>query len=314
MIFRFQSRNRRRKRKIGATQSAPHRLTPRAKVRYNGNMIIDFHTHCFPDAVAPRAMGNLSALSQYPPQLNGTLADLKRSMSQAGVDVSVVLNIATNAHQTPAVNDFALRANETDGIVSFGSVHPSYKDIDGELDRLQAAGIQGIKFHPDFQDFEVDDRKTMYPIYEKTAARGFILLFHCGCDLDVRSVYRCTPEKFARVVRDFRGARIVGAHLGGQAMWDDVLRHTVGQDVYLDTSYAFGWLTDEQLRLVLDRHDPDKLLFGTDSPWASQKDDVEMMRRRIADEKTYRKIMGENAARLLRLSETAKHDKKELSE
>ena len=266
-------------------------------------MIVDFHTHCFPDTLAPRAMGRLSALSQYPPRLSGTLSDLQRSMREAGVDLSVVLHIATNPHQTPAVNDFAIAANGEKGIVSFGSVHYAYADINGELARLQAAGIRGIKFHPDFQEFDVDDRKLMYPIYEKAAETGFILLFHCGCDLDVRTEYHCTPERFARMARDFRGARIVGAHLGGQAMWDDVLRYTVGQDIYLDTSYAFGWLSDAQLREVLDRHDPDKLLFGTDSPWAGQREDVEMMLRRLPDAQTYRKIMGENAARLLGLQE-----------
>ena len=264
-------------------------------------MIVDFHTHCFPDTLAAHAMENLAALSQYPPQLNGTLSDLKKSMQKAGVDRSVVLNIATNAHQTPKVNDFAIAANKEEDFVSFGSVHPDYADTDGELKRLHAAGIKGIKLHPDFQDFDIDDRKKMYPLYEKIAAMGFIMLFHCGCDLDRRSVYHCTPQKFARVAHDFAGARIVGAHLGGQAMWEDVLRHTIGKDVYLDTSYAFGWLSDAQLREVLARHDPDKLLFGTDSPWASQSADVEMTRRRIEDDALYNKIMGDNAVRLLGL-------------
>ncbi len=261
-------------------------------------MVIDFHTHCFPNALAPRAMERLAAGSQYPPQLNGTLSDLKGSMDRAGIDVSVVLHIATNAAQTPKVNDFAIAINDNERIVSFGSVHPDHGDIGGELARLRAAGIRGLKFHPDFQDFDVDD-KRMYAIYEKAAALGFIMLFHCGCDLDVRMKYRCTPERFARVARDFHSAVIVGAHLGGQAMWDDVLRYTVGQDVYLDTSYAFGWLSDAQLSEVLARHDPRKLLFGTDSPWAEQKADVDMMRRRIGDTQLFDKIMGENAARLL---------------
>lgn len=263
-------------------------------------MVIDFHTHCFPDTLAPRAMQTLSALSQYPPQLNGTLSDLRSSMAEAGIDASVVLNVATNPHQTPAVNDFAIRSLGEKGIIPFGSVHPAYPDIEGELTRLRDAGVKGIKLHPDFQDFDADDR-AVYPLYEKAAALGFILLFHCGCDLDPRTRYRCTPAAFARVARDFAGAKIVGAHLGGQAMWEDVLRHTVGQDVYLDTSYAFGWLSAEQLQCVLRRHDPDKLLFGTDSPWAGQKQDAEMMRRRVSDRALYDKIMGENAARLLQL-------------
>ncbi len=262
-------------------------------------MIIDFHTHCFPDFLAPKAMGNLASVSQYPPVLNGTVADLSRSMRDAGINKSVVLNIATNARQTPNVNDFAISLAEQDEFIPFGSVHPDYENITAELARLNAAGIKGIKFHPDFQDFEVDDKK-MYGIYEKAAAMGFILLFHCGMDLDIRE-YKCAPEKFAKVVRDFKGAKIVGAHLGGQGMWDGVFEYVCGTDVYVDTSYALCLLTDEQLKRLLSEHDNSKILFGTDSPWQSQMHDVIITQSRICDSELLNKIMGGNAENLLEL-------------
>ena len=148
-------------------------------------MIIDFHTHAFPDFLAPRAMESLAASSQYPPVLSGTVANLKSSMKEAGIDYSVVLNIATNAKQTANVNDFAIELTRADGIIPFGSVHPDCENIAAELARLKAAGVKGIKFHPDFQDFAACDNR-MYKIYEKVAAYGFIMLFHCGKDLDPR--------------------------------------------------------------------------------------------------------------------------------
>ena len=86
-------------------------------------------------------------------------------------------------------------------------------------------------------------------------------------------------------------------------MWDEVFAHVCGKDVYLDTSYGFGWLTNEQLHRFCSEHNPDKILFGTDSPWADQKSDVDMMRRRITDPVLRKKIMEENAATLLQLTE-----------
>ncbi len=264
-------------------------------------MIIDFHTHAFPDFLAPRAMESLAASSQYPPVLSGTVANLKSSMKEAGIDYSVVLNIATNAKQTANVNDFAIELTKADGIIPFGSVHPDCENIAAELARLKAAGVKGIKFHPDFQDFAACDNR-MYKIYEKVAAYGFIMLFHCGKDLDPRMKCNCPPKEFARVARDFASAKIVGAHLGGQGMWSEVFEHVCGLDVYLDASYGFGLLTREQLKRFTDSHDGNKLLFGTDSPWQSQKHDAEMMKERVKDSKLYSKIMGENAACLLGLN------------
>lgn len=261
-------------------------------------MIIDFHTHCFPDRLADRAIEKLAANALYKPVLGGTVDDLLGSMKQAGVDRSVVLNIATNARQTHNVNSFAIELTRYEEFVPFGSVHPEYGDYAAELARLHAAGIKGIKFHPDFQGFKVDDR-AMYPIYEKAAEYGFIMLFHCGHDLDIYTTYNCTPKEFMRVAEDFKDAKIVGAHLGGQDMWDEVFEYVCGKPVYVDTAYSFGWLTPEQLKRFLGEHDNDKIFFGSDSPWQLQAHDVELMKKLIQDKSLYNKLMSGNAAKLL---------------
>ncbi|MBR5314982.1 MAG: hypothetical protein IKU45_06185, partial [Clostridia bacterium] len=71
-------------------------------------MIIDFHTHCFPDALAAKAIPKLShAAGGLLPCTDGTLSGLRASMQDCGVDISVVMNISTNADQMRKVNDFA---------------------------------------------------------------------------------------------------------------------------------------------------------------------------------------------------------------
>ena len=102
-------------------------------------MLIDFHTHCFPDKIAASAIAKLESVSGgLRPYTNGTLTDTRRAMDEYGVDLSVVMNIATNAHQKKSVNDFAAQINQQKNIVSFGSVYPHSPDVLEELERIKA--------------------------------------------------------------------------------------------------------------------------------------------------------------------------------
>ena len=67
-------------------------------------MIIDFHTHAFPDAIAEKTMAYLSQKGGIRPTSAGTLAALKAQMKESGVDISVVLPIVTAARQTATIN------------------------------------------------------------------------------------------------------------------------------------------------------------------------------------------------------------------
>lgn len=263
-------------------------------------MIIDFHTHCFSDAVAPRAMANLCKDSLYPPNFDGTLKGLKASMKEAGIDISIILNIATNPKQNLKVNDWAIEANSAPGIVSFGSINPYFDDFKSEIARLKEHGIKGIKFHPDYQDYFANDR-SVYPIYEEVANNDMIMSFHCGHDLVIREPYHCEPKMLADVVRDFPGAKIVGAHLGGQGMWQEVFDNLAGKNVYLDTSFAFKFMTKEQIAYFVSKHNNSRILFATDSPWQKQSVEVQEMREFVTDKVLLEKIFYKNAAELLNI-------------
>ena len=70
-------------------------------------MIIDFHTHIFPDRIAPVTIQKLSEKAQIPAYTDGTLDDLKRSMEASQVGISVVLPVVTRPDQFSSVNRFA---------------------------------------------------------------------------------------------------------------------------------------------------------------------------------------------------------------
>ena len=199
-------------------------------------MLIDFHTHCFPDKLAPRAIEKLSFVSGgLQPNTDGTVGGLRRSMAENGVDISVGLHIATNAHQQKNVNDFAASICAPD-IVSFGSVFPDSPDAMEELERIKELGLRGVKLHPDYQGFFVDDPKYK-PLYRKISSLGLITVFHAGLDYGFAPPYHATPEHMVRALEWF-DSPVVAAHWGGIGCGEDVLRLLCGRDVYFDISFG----------------------------------------------------------------------------
>ena len=99
-------------------------------------MRIDFHNHCFPDHLAPRAVAQISSRSKgYMPWLAGTIQGLKDNLKENRLDIGVVCNISTNTRQQTAVNNFAIASNSKE-IVSLGSIHPDSPTALEELERL----------------------------------------------------------------------------------------------------------------------------------------------------------------------------------
>ena len=76
-------------------------------------MIIDFHTHTFPDELADRAVGTLAHSGGIHNYLDGRVHSLTDSMKKAGIDYSVLLPVATKPNQCDTINTLALKTNET---------------------------------------------------------------------------------------------------------------------------------------------------------------------------------------------------------
>lgn len=197
-------------------------------------MIIDMHTHCFPDPLAEKAMPMLALRSGNPcPAFDGTASGLKESVLSGGADRAAVLNIATNAHQQKKVNDFAISLLGDSVLIPFGSVHFESPDAISELDRLHDAGIKGIKLHPDYQGFFADDER-MFPIYEKIGSLGMITVFHAGVDIGVPDPVHCTPQMLKKILPRFGGAPVIAAHMGGFLLWREAAE-LLGEREYIST-------------------------------------------------------------------------------
>ncbi|MCL2105911.1 MAG: amidohydrolase family protein [Oscillospiraceae bacterium] len=261
--------------------------------------VIAFHTHCFPQRIAGKAMPILmdecGARAAF---TNGTREELLAAMDRAGIGASVALNIATNPRQQRAVNDFAIALNAHPGLYAFGSVHPDAPDAVEELRRLKEAGLRGIKLHPEYQKFFVNEPRV-YPIYREAARLGLITVFHAGADIGMPVPVRCTPAALAEALPQWQGAPVVAAHFGGYILWREVLEHLCGREIYFDSSYCAGRLPLPWAKEILEAHGANRILFGSDQPWSDPADELHYLRQLGASPEETALMLGGNAERLL---------------
>ncbi|MBQ4119820.1 MAG: amidohydrolase family protein [Clostridia bacterium] len=261
-------------------------------------MLIDFHTHAFPEKIASKAIEKLSyASGGLTPYTNGTFFDLKRLFRESAIDKAVVLSIATNATQQKNVNDFAASINNSQNIFAFGSVFPDAPDALEELERIKALGLKGVKLHPDYQGFSVDDEK-MKPIYKKIGELGLITIFHAGQDYGFPPPYGATPEKLEKALNWFQSP-VIAAHFGGVGCGEQVLERLCGKDIYFDTSFGYGTLPKYYAQKIIDTHGADKILFGTDTPWHTAEMEMKLLNSLEITHADWEKVTHQNAEKLL---------------
>jgi predicted TIM-barrel fold metal-dependent hydrolase len=258
--------------------------------------VIDVHTHVFPPDVAEHAVGSLVERAGLVPFYDGTVAGLLGSMDASGITVSVLQPVATRPEQVEGINDWTASL-ASDRLIPFGAVHPAFADPEAEIERMVTLGIRGIKLHPEFQDFDPTDPR-MHRIYRAAARHGLIILFHAGEDPNFDTT-RGVPSTFKRVLADHSELSVVLAHLGGYRVWDEVAEHLLGESVYLDTAYTLGHLPAERFAEIVRGHGTDRVLFGSDGPWADPRVELEELRSLGLSGDELESILWRNAAELL---------------
>ena len=266
--------------------------------------IIDFHTHIFPNDLAPRAVAKLieNALATGVTMKNytdATLHGLEESMVRNGIAASVTLAIATKPAQVSPINTGCAQ-NRRPNIISFGSLHPEMENFAEEIDFLVNNGIKGIKLHPEYQYFYVDDSKY-YPMYEKLASSGIIVVFHTGKDPGPFTCDHALPQAVRKIHRDFPKLKIVAAHMGGWMVWDEAEKELAGVDIFFDTSAIYRLMQPQDFVRLCRKHGCERVIFGSDSPWYDQGECVEWILRTSLSDAEKEAVLGANAARLLDL-------------
>lgn len=266
-------------------------------------MIVDFHTHLFPDALAPRALNTMQEdIRQHHGRAmavftDGTADGLRRSMAANGIDLSIVLPVATTPKQHTTINRFAQEVSG-DGILSFAGIHPLQPDWEPVLEEIAACGFRGIKLHPEFQQFYIDSPEALR-VLKKAEKLGLLVTLHTGVDACIAPPVHCTPQRLSRALRALDGSNIIAAHLGGFMMWDDVEKYLVGTPICLDTSVIGGYIPTAQYRRIVRAHGAQRILFASDSPWEDQGHALRALRRLELETREMDLILEKNAWRLL---------------
>lgn len=264
---------------------------------------IDFHTHCFPDRLASRAIQTLSDKSGgILPYFDGTAAGLSALLKKSGVDFGVVQSIATNEHQMRAVNDFAKTVldNSNLNLYAFGSVYPKSEHALDEARRVKELGLCGIKFHPDYQGFYPDD-ESIFSLYEEINRLNLPVLFHAGEDYGFKPPYHGMPNRLIKALSVLK-VPVIFAHFGGIGCAEEVIESDCELPVFLDTSFAsHGIVTKEQALKIIRKHGADKILFGSDAPWSDPNDEVNFIESLGLSEREKELIFNENAKKILKI-------------
>lgn len=258
-------------------------------------LIVDSHTHAFPDGLAEMAVGRLVGREGVRAYYDGTVSGLLGSMALRGVDRSVLAPVATKPSQVRTINDWVMGIGD-ERIVPLGAMHPDLPDPEEEIARLAHAGVRGIKLHSQNQDFSPEEER-MAPIYEAVIRHGMLILFHAG-GFVVNEGTDAHPDVFAQMLDDWPEMVCILAHMGGFRYWDEVREHLCGRQVYLDTAYVPGILPDDELLKLIREHGARQVLFGSDGPWADAGAEIAQLRGIGLTDEELDMILSSNAREL----------------
>jgi hypothetical protein len=262
-------------------------------------MRLDVHTHAFHPKIAAKVLAQLQEHYGIPPAGSGLVEDLLARAAAAGLDGVVVHTAATAPAQVIPANNWAMELQRSHpGVIAFGTAHPGFAGWEAELDRLRAASIRGIKLHPEFQGFWLDD-PALLPIIE-AAQDDFVFMVHVG-DNCVPAQNPSCPFKMAALLERFPRARFIAAHLGGYLHWPYALEALAGRRVWLDTSSSLPFMDQATLEAIFSKHPRELILFGSDYPLFDPADSLAELQARLGlGDADVDRIMG-NASRLLGL-------------
>lgn len=277
-------------------------------------MLIDFHTHIFPPWLREKRDEYIqrdpcfSLLYSQPKARIATAEELLASMDEAGIDLSIVLNIGWVSHELCVrTNDYILDSvsRYPTRLVGFCTIQPRTGDAAiVELERCAKAGAKGVgELRSDVQGFDLTDKTTMKPLVEATLKNGLIFLTHSSEPVghEYSGKGKITPDILYSFINEFPDLKLVCAHWGGglpfYALMPEVAKAL--SNVYFDTAATVLLYKPEVFEQVSHVISSNKILFGSDYPLTHQNRVLAQVHSSQLSEKDKTRILGANAQRLL---------------
>jgi predicted TIM-barrel fold metal-dependent hydrolase len=261
-------------------------------------VIIDAHTHVWPDRIAELALGG-NSLPGLEARGDGTVGGLMGDMGGSGVDVSCCLAIANQARHVDRVNEFAAGL-AAPARLPFGTVHV---DLSAEenLASLRRHGITRVKIHPLFQGYALDDPR----LWEMFEAFGdeIAVITHVGEGGDPASNALSSPSMIRDIANTFPNLRLMACHFGGYKILDDAEEMLAGADVVLETSWppSLATIRPERVRALIKKHGAERVVFGSDWPMTSPAEEIAAIEALGLGDEDTKLVLGGTIARLLDL-------------
>ena len=241
-----------------------------------GMKIFDTHTHVFPDKIARQAVAHLRELSNgIPAYTDGTAADLAVKAAEAGYDGWMNCPVVTRAGQAHSVNAWAAALNQWPHL-SLGGVHPDDEDKPAILRQILDSGLHGLKLHPEYQEFCLDDSR-MDGVWDFCEEHELPVLIHAGEDIGFRPPYHSDPKAFVELARRHPKLTIVAAHTGGWKLWDELENLLpASRNLFIETSFSMPFMKERgQMLRIIRKIGVSQVLFGTDSPWGELRQSIQ---------------------------------------
>lgn len=266
-------------------------------------MVIDFHTHVWPDKIARATVNKLKQMGNIPAYSDGTVSGLITSMKAARVDLSIILPVVTRPEQFDTINRFAVKMNEQEGVMSFGGIHPKNIDVEEKLEFIKSLGLKGIKLHPAYQETYIDE-EPYQRIIDYALKIGLIVSVHAGLDVGLPDPIYCTPDRICKLYERLgldkqEENKLIFAHTGGYACWKEVYEQLAGKKIYFDCSTTLGIIEDALFVQIVRRHGTNRIVFGSDFPWKPQKEMIDYLNKIGLTEGETEDIMWRTAKKLL---------------
>ncbi|MBO4251913.1 MAG: amidohydrolase family protein [Clostridia bacterium] len=261
--------------------------------------IIDAHAHIYPTKIAEKAtaaIGDFYGIKMSMP--SGVPERLLEIGKKAGISRFVVHSCATKAVQVRSINEFIkAEIDEHKEFLGYMTLHQDMteEEMRSEVEWCCRNGFKGVKLHPDFQKFYIDD-ENVEKIY-RAVGDIFPILFHTGDDRYEFS----KPYRLANVAKKYKNVRFIAAHFGGYRCWDEVDCYKGLDNVYFDTSSSLPFITVEKAKSLIDEFGADRFFFGSDFPMWNASEELERFMKIPLTEKEREKILAKNLKSLLKL-------------
>lgn len=252
---------------------------------------IDCHDHVYNRRIAKHAVSGVGDFYNVEMNCTGIADELIGIAENSPIKHFVINAVALTPKHVNSLNNFIISECEKHKEFSgLATLHPDMENADEEIERVIAAGIKGIKLHPDTQNFNADCDNAM-KLYEKIAGR-LPLLIHSG---DYR--YNMShPERIAHIIDTFPNLTVVAAHLGGWSIYDEAVPYMLDRKCFMDISSVMPFMPPEKVLGFIKLYGADRLMFGSDFPmWNPIKEYESFMALELSDEERA-KILWKNAS------------------